>query len=161
MSRRRSAFDPEHGQKGGVADLEEEIQRYKRRGGSLAKVCPGAFEYPKIPNFGWKLGCGSAKSFAVAFPKLEDSPKTRPNYLHILLQIPLETESETISPLHRLRYAELLRTQIVDSVTFLHSEVSLGSKVLVEGANAALLDVDFGSLAAAVGSVAKMAFTSL
>jgi adenylosuccinate synthase len=35
----------------------------------------------------------------------------------------------------------------VDSVTFLHSEVSLGSKVLVEGANAALLDVDFGSLA--------------
>ncbi|CAL1126053.1 unnamed protein product [Cladocopium goreaui] len=70
----RSAFDPEHGQKGGVTDLEEEIQRYKR-------------------------------------------------------------------------YAELLRTQIVDSVTFLHSEVSLGSKVLVEGANAALLDVDFGSLA--------------
>lgn len=68
----RSAFDPEHGQKGGVTDLEEEIQRYKR-------------------------------------------------------------------------YAELLRTQIVDSVTFLHSEVSLGSKVLVEGANAALLDVDFGT----------------
>ena len=28
----RSAFDPEHGQKGGVTDLEEEIQRYKRRG---------------------------------------------------------------------------------------------------------------------------------
>ena len=59
------------------------------------------------------------------------------------------------------RYSEVLRTQIVDSVTFLHSEVSLGSKaqlvvgprvghrgseVLVEGANAALLDIDFGIL---------------
>ena len=32
VQRRRSAFDPEHGQKGGVTDLEEEIQRYKRRG---------------------------------------------------------------------------------------------------------------------------------
>ena len=50
-------------------------------------------------------------------------------------------------PAVHLRYAELLRTQIVDSVTFLHSEVSLGSKVLVEGANAALLDIDFGSSA--------------
>ena len=27
----RSAFDPEHGQKGGVTNLEEEIERYKRR----------------------------------------------------------------------------------------------------------------------------------
>lgn len=27
------------------------------------------------------------------------------------------------------RYAQLLRTQIVDSVTFLHQDVSLGSKV--------------------------------
>lgn len=28
----------------------------------------------------------------------------------------------------QLRYSELLRTQIVDSVTFLHQDVSLGSK---------------------------------
>lgn len=68
----QSAFDPEHGQKGGVKNLEEEIERYRK-------------------------------------------------------------------------YSELLRTQIVDSVTFLHQDVSLGSKVLVEGANAALLDVDFGT----------------
>jgi len=38
-----------------------------------------------------------------------------------------------------------LRTQIVDGVSFLHSEIDLGKKILVEGANAALLDIDFGT----------------
>mmetsp|Transcript_85110 Transcript_85110/g.150527 ORF Transcript_85110/g.150527 Transcript_85110/m.150527 type:complete len:558 (-) Transcript_85110:131-1804(-) len=66
------AFDPEHGQKGGVKNLEEEIARYRR-------------------------------------------------------------------------YAEILRPQIVDSVTLIHQDIQLGCKVLVEGANAALLDIDFGT----------------
>jgi len=43
------------------------------------------------------------------------------------------------------RYAEILRTQIVDSVTLIHEDISRGYKVLVEGANAALLDIDFGT----------------
>ena len=68
----RSAFDPEHGQKGGVKTLEEEIERYRR----------------------WET-----KSFFIFFLKRK-----------------------------RLRYAEILRTQIVDSVTLLHQDVSLGSK---------------------------------
>lgn len=42
-------------------------------------------------------------------------------------------------------YAQLLRNQIVDSVTFIHEDISRGSRVLVEGANAALLDIDFGT----------------
>lgn len=42
-------------------------------------------------------------------------------------------------------YAKLLRNQIVDSVTFIHEDISRGSSVLVEGANAALLDIDFGT----------------
>merc|ERR1712232_374490 len=42
-------------------------------------------------------------------------------------------------------YAKLLRTQIVDSVTLIHEDISRGYKVLVEGANAALLDIDFGT----------------
>ena len=36
---------------------------------------------------------------------------------------------QNISPPSFGRYAQLLRTQIVDSVTFLHQDVSLGSKV--------------------------------
>lgn len=43
------------------------------------------------------------------------------------------------------KYAALLRTQIVDSVTLIHEDMSRGYKVLVEGANAALLDIDFGT----------------
>merc|ERR1740121_1390637 len=42
-------------------------------------------------------------------------------------------------------YAQMLRTQIVDSVTLIHEDISRGYKVLVEGANAALLDIDFGT----------------
>ncbi|CAE7756296.1 unnamed protein product [Symbiodinium necroappetens] len=68
----RYAFDPEHGQKGGVGNIDEEIDRYRK-------------------------------------------------------------------------YADMLRTQIVDSVTFMHQDIVQGCKVLVEGANAALLDIDFGT----------------
>lgn len=68
----RKAFDPENGAKGGVASVEEEIERYRG-------------------------------------------------------------------------YAKLLRNQIVDSVTFVHEDIMRGNRVLVEGANAALLDIDFGT----------------
>lgn len=43
------------------------------------------------------------------------------------------------------KYSQLLRTNIVDSVTLMHEDISRGYKVLVEGANAALLDIDFGT----------------
>jgi adenylosuccinate synthase len=68
----KMAFDPEGGTKGGVSNIEEEIERYRR-------------------------------------------------------------------------FADLLRPQIVDSVTLIHEDISRGYKVLVEGANAALLDIDFGT----------------
>ena len=74
---------------------------------------------------------------------MEDPPKTIQLSPHLFSVFQLRVSLH----LWTWRYAELLRTQIVDSVTFLHSEVSLGSKVLVEGANAALLDIDFGSSA--------------
>lgn len=43
------------------------------------------------------------------------------------------------------KFAEMFRHQIVDSVSLLHEDIKLGNRVLVEGANAALLDVDFGT----------------
>ncbi|CAF4867764.1 unnamed protein product [Pieris macdunnoughi] len=42
-------------------------------------------------------------------------------------------------------YAEKIRPLVKDTVTYLHKEISSGSKVLVEGANAAMLDIDFGT----------------
>lgn len=43
------------------------------------------------------------------------------------------------------KWSQLLRRQIIDSVTFIHEDIMRGSRVLVEGANAALLDIDFGT----------------
>lgn len=43
------------------------------------------------------------------------------------------------------QFAKKLRHQIVDSVTFIHEDIRRGNRVLVEGANAALLDIDFGT----------------
>ena len=41
--------------------------------------------------------------------------------------------------------AERLRPYVIDSVTYIHNAISQGKKVLVEGANALMLDIDFGT----------------
>uniref|UniRef100_A0A182PS43 Adenylosuccinate synthetase n=1 Tax=Anopheles epiroticus TaxID=199890 RepID=A0A182PS43_9DIPT len=42
-------------------------------------------------------------------------------------------------------YAERLRPLVRDSVSYLHTSLKEGKSVLVEGANAAMLDIDFGT----------------
>lgn len=42
-------------------------------------------------------------------------------------------------------YAEKLRPYVKDTVFYLHSALRNGKTVLVEGANAAMLDIDFGT----------------
>jgi adenylosuccinate synthase len=44
-----------------------------------------------------------------------------------------------------VEYGDLLKDQIVDGVSFLHQAIDKSSKILAEGANAALLDIDFGT----------------
>lgn len=41
-------------------------------------------------------------------------------------------------------YAERIRPLVRDTVSYMHHAVRQGKKVLVEGANAAMLDIDFG-----------------
>lgn len=41
--------------------------------------------------------------------------------------------------------AERIRPLVVESVSYLHNKLAAGKKVLVEGANAAMLDIDFGT----------------
>lgn len=41
-------------------------------------------------------------------------------------------------------YAKEIRPLVRDTVTYLHDQIKAGRKVLVEGANAAMLDIDFG-----------------
>uniref|UniRef100_A0A6U4MSH5 Adenylosuccinate synthetase n=1 Tax=Hemiselmis andersenii TaxID=464988 RepID=A0A6U4MSH5_HEMAN len=42
-------------------------------------------------------------------------------------------------------FAERLRPFVVDSVSYMHEAFSSGKKVLIEGANAAMLDIDYGT----------------
>ncbi|XP_046402486.1 adenylosuccinate synthetase [Ischnura elegans] len=42
-------------------------------------------------------------------------------------------------------YAECIRPMVVDTVSYLHRALKEGQHILVEGANAAMLDIDFGT----------------
>jgi adenylosuccinate synthase len=42
-------------------------------------------------------------------------------------------------------YSELLKPQIIDSILMMKEHLDSGKNILVEGANAALLDIDFGT----------------
>jgi adenylosuccinate synthase len=57
-------------------------------------------------------------------------------------QLQVDVEAELV--LYRV-YAERIRPYVVESVSYLHSALQKGQKVLVEGANAAMLDIDFGT----------------
>lgn len=43
------------------------------------------------------------------------------------------------------KYAEILKPHITDTITLLHNALENGKKILCEGAQASLLDIDFGS----------------
>jgi adenylosuccinate synthase len=75
-------------------------------------------------------------TFAQKFRKLVEGRFKRYGYFEY------DTEGEI------LRYQELaerLRPYVVDSVVYIHEAISSGKKVLVEGANALMLDLDFGT----------------
>jgi len=42
------------------------------------------------------------------------------------------------------KYAEEVRPFVVETISYLHNAIRSGKSVLVEGANAAMLDIDFG-----------------
>lgn len=41
-------------------------------------------------------------------------------------------------------YAEKMRPLVKDTISYLHNALKEGRSILVEGANAAMLDIDFG-----------------
>ncbi|XP_050354479.1 adenylosuccinate synthetase [Nymphalis io] len=56
------------------------------------------------------------------------------------LELDIETELARYGD-----YAAKIRPMVRDTVSYLHTEIQNGKKVLVEGANAAMLDIDFGT----------------
>ncbi|KAJ3511594.1 hypothetical protein NLJ89_g4004 [Agrocybe chaxingu] len=76
------------------------------------------------------------ETFAQKFRKIVEGRFKRYGYFEY------DTEGEII------RYKELaerLRPYVIDSVAYIHQAISSGKKVLVEGANALMLDLDFGT----------------
>lgn len=63
------------------------------------------------------------------------------NYKRMFPSLEVDIESELA--LYR-EYADKVRPHVKDTVSYLHKEIKNGKKVLVEGANAAMLDIDFG-----------------
>lgn len=43
------------------------------------------------------------------------------------------------------QYAEEIRPLVTETVSYIHKALRQGQKILVEGANAAMLDIDFGT----------------
>ncbi|PZC77826.1 hypothetical protein B5X24_HaOG202937 [Helicoverpa armigera] len=64
------------------------------------------------------------------------------NYKRMFPSLEVDIEAE----LNRYQeYAAMIRPMVRDTVSYLHKAIKEGKKVLVEGANAALLDIDFGT----------------
>lgn len=63
------------------------------------------------------------------------------NYVRMFPALKVDVDSE----LKRYKeYAEIIRPLVVESVSYICNALKDGKKVLVEGANAAMLDIDFG-----------------
>lgn len=76
------------------------------------------------------------ENFAAKFRKVVDGRFKRYGHFEY------DTEGEI---LRYKKLAERLRPYVVDSVSYVHKAISSGKRVLVEGANALLLDLDFGT----------------
>ena len=57
---------------------------------------------------------------------------------------PISFTSTSLNSLKQ-ELAERLKPYVIDSVTYLHDALAEGKRVLVEGANALMLDIDYGT----------------
>lgn len=79
---------------------------------------------------------GDFDSFATKFGKLADCYSAR--FKSLAVDKPAELERYRV-------FAERIRPMVVETVSYLHGLIQEGKSVLVEGANAAMLDIDFGT----------------
>jgi len=79
---------------------------------------------------------GDFKTFSEKYKSLVES------YQRMFPSLEVDVESE----LKRYaQYADDIRPLVVETVSYLHSALRQGKSILVEGANAAMLDIDFGT----------------
>jgi len=76
------------------------------------------------------------------FPAFEEKTRELLRWIHEKYGVESDVEKEIET--YR-QYATVLKDQIIDSVSMMHQAMKDNKVILVEGANAALLDIDFGT----------------
>jgi adenylosuccinate synthase len=106
--------------------------------GSTLKGIGPAYQ-DKIGRQGLRVGDILAENFQDRFRKLSDS------HLHILKDYDIEFDWRDLQNQFLDAVAFLKEFKLIESEYFLNQELKSGSTILAEGAQGALLDIDFGS----------------
>jgi adenylosuccinate synthase len=114
---------------------EEELEEGKKKIGTTKQGIGPCYATKSIRN---GLRAGDLLRFDTFESKLRQMVK----WLQSRVYFEYDIEQEVI--VYR-QFAEMLAPRIKDTVTLVHDGVRAGDNVLIEGANAALLDIDFGT----------------
>ncbi|XP_019868441.1 adenylosuccinate synthetase [Aethina tumida] len=121
-----------------VDGLQEQENNQKGQGLGTTKKGIGPTYSSKMTRNGLRIGdlLGDFEKFSKRFQGLANVyQRMFPN-----LQVDVEEELKRYK-----KYAEMVRPLVFDTVSFLDKALKQGQKILVEGANAAMLDIDFGT----------------
>nr|XP_023017501.1 adenylosuccinate synthetase [Leptinotarsa decemlineata] len=121
-----------------VDGLQEQENSQKGQGLGTTKKGIGPTYSSKATRNGIRIGdlLGDFSQFQKKFQDLANLHERMFPSLKVDIEAELKRYKE---------YAEKIRPQVKDTVSFLDKAIRSGKKVLVEGANAAMLDIDFGT----------------
>ncbi|XP_018562865.1 adenylosuccinate synthetase isoform X2 [Anoplophora glabripennis] len=121
-----------------VDGLQEQENNQKGQGLGTTKKGIGPTYSSKATRNGIRVGdlLGSFSQFQKKFQDLANM------YQRMFPTLRVDVEKELI---RYKGYAEKIKPYVRDTVSFLDKAIKEGRKVLVEGANAAMLDIDFGT----------------
>ncbi|CAH1110952.1 unnamed protein product [Psylliodes chrysocephalus] len=121
-----------------VDGLQEHENNQKGQGLGTTKKGIGPTYSSKATRNGIRIGdlLGNFAQFTKKFQELVNM------YQRMFPSLKVDFDSEL---LRYKEYAERIRPLVRDTVSYLDKSIRTGKKVLVEGANAAMLDIDFGT----------------
>lgn len=115
----------------------QELEKGKRSLGTTKKGIGPAYSSKATRN-GIRIAdlLGNFDLFSEKFANLASA------YKKVFPDLDVDVEAELV---RYKDYAERIRPLVVETVSYIHSALNQGKNILVEGANAAMLDIDFGT----------------
>lgn len=124
-----------------LLDLAQERMRGEGKIGTTGRGIGGAYA-DKVARRGLRLGDYRSKDrFAARVREMEQY--YRPLFEHIFRENNLPTADEVVDQIWPT--GELIRPHVCDCVTMIHEALAKGRRVLAEGAQGVMLDIDFGT----------------